>query len=167
MHQSERRRILRASAADSCVVCSRHSGRPDATASSFGLDAIGGRAVADVLLLEDDEAVRVLTESILQGCGHNTLSASTVEQAAALLEGDRNIDLLFTEIGLQGDVQAGLKLAQEAASRRPNLAVLYTSAQAVTDGMRELFADNSAFLPKPYTVEQLVTTLLVRFGIKG
>ena len=118
------------------------------------------------MVLEDEDAVRVLTESILQEHGYNTLSASSVEQANALLESDRNIDLLFTEIGLNGDVQAGLKLAREALERRPNIAVLYTSAASVTDGIRELFTEKSAFLSKPYSVDQLVTTLVAHFSIR-
>jgi DNA-binding NtrC family response regulator len=122
--------------------------------------------VADIMIVEDEEPVRVLVESVLQGHGHNTLSAGTVDQASALLESDKSIDLLFTEIGLQGDVQSGLMLAQEAVKRRPGLRVLYTSGQGVTDGMRELFVEKSAFLPKPYTVDQLLTTLIVHFSLK-
>jgi hypothetical protein len=36
----------------------------------------------------------------------------------------------------------------------------------VTDGMKALFVDNAALLPKPYTVDQLQTVLTVNFGIK-
>lgn len=122
--------------------------------------------MADILCVEDDDAFRTLVASILEANGHNTLSASTIDQATALLESDRNIDLLFTAIGLQGEVEAGLKLAQEALKRRPDLAVLYTSAQAVTDGMKELFVDKSAFLPKPYTEDQLAASLVVHFRLK-
>jgi hypothetical protein len=43
--------------------------------------------------------------------------------------------------------------------------VLYTTDRSVTDGMKARFAKNSAFLPKPYTVEQLLTTLTVYFRI--
>jgi hypothetical protein len=35
----------------------------------------------------------------------------------------------------------------------------------LTDGMKARFVKNSAFLPKPYTVEQLMTTLSVHFRI--
>ena len=122
--------------------------------------------MADILCLEDDDVFRTLVASVLEANGHNTLSASTIDQATALLESDRNIDLLFTEIGVQGDVEAGLKLAQEALKRRPDLAVLYTSAQAVTDGMKELFVERSAFLPKPYTEDQLAASLVVHFRLK-
>jgi len=101
--------------------------------------------VVDVLCVEDDDTVRTLAESILQTSGYATLSASTIDQAKALIESEKNINVLFTEIGLLGDVEAGLRLAQEARKQRPDLAVLYTSAQAVTDGMKELFAENSFF----------------------
>jgi CheY-like chemotaxis protein len=64
--------------------------------------------VALVLLVEDEEQVRVLTESYLQAEGHRTLSASTVEQALTLIQGDQPIELLFTDLSLHGDPSAGL-----------------------------------------------------------
>ena len=118
-----------------------------------------------VLVLEDDEQVRVLAESCLQGEGFTTLSAGTAEQAIALLGASDPIELLFTDLGLQGDPQAGLALAAKAVELRPSLKVLYTSGQGVTDGMIALFVEKSAYLPKPYTVDQLIATLRVKFGL--
>jgi hypothetical protein len=43
--------------------------------------------------------------------------------------------------------------------------VLYTTKRSLTDGMKARFVKNSAFLPKPYTVEQLLATLSVHFRI--
>ena len=108
----------------------------------------------------------MLAESCLQGEGHDTLSASTVSKALALLEGDAKVDVLFTELGLRGNPIAGLDLAVKAAERRPDLKILYTSGQGVTDGMKALFVEGAAFLPKPYTIDQLQTSLVVNFGIK-
>jgi two-component system cell cycle sensor histidine kinase/response regulator CckA len=122
--------------------------------------------MAAILIVEDETQVRVLSESYLQNQGHETLSAANAEEALAVLEVSKEIDLLFTDIGLQGDIQAGLTLAQRATGRRPDLRVLYTTGLAVTDGMKALFVENSAFLPKPYTVDQLQTVLTVKFGIK-
>ena len=120
-----------------------------------------------VLIVEEEEQVRVLAESFLQGEGHTTLSAGTVEQALALLESTEPIDLLFTDLTLQGDPEAGLTLATKAVELRPDLKVLYTAAMDVTDGMNALFVKNSAFLPKPYTVDQLKATLLIKFGLRS
>jgi DNA-binding NtrC family response regulator len=107
----------------------------------------------------------VLAESFLQAEGNKTLSAATIEQALALIEGDEPVDLLFVDLKIQDDVEGGLKLARKAVEARPNLRVLYTSGQAVTDGMKALFVERSIFLQKPYTVEQLATTLLAKFSI--
>lgn len=121
--------------------------------------------MAVVLIVEDEEQVRVLAESFLQGEGHKTLSAATTEQAMVLLEGEEPIDLLFIDLTMQDDPEAGLKVASKAAAIRPKLKVLYTSGQGVTDGMIALFVENSTYLPKPYTIDQLTATLVTRFSI--
>jgi DNA-binding NtrC family response regulator len=118
-----------------------------------------------ILIVEDEEQVRVLAESFLQTEGNKTLSAATIEQALVLIEGEEPVDLLFVDLKIQDDVEGGLKLAKKAVEARPKLKVLYTSGQGVTDGMIALFVEKSAFLPKPYTVEQLATTLLAKFSI--
>jgi DNA-binding NtrC family response regulator len=122
--------------------------------------------MAHVLIVEDEEQVRVLAESYLREQGHRTLSASTKEEALALLDVADAVELLFTDIGLGGAVHGGLELAKEAVERRPDLKVLYVTGQSVTDGMKAMFVENSTFLEKPYTVEQLQTSLLVHFEIK-
>jgi two-component system, cell cycle sensor histidine kinase and response regulator CckA len=122
--------------------------------------------MAAILIVEDEAQVRVLSESYLQNQGHETLSAANIAEALAVLALPEEIDVLFTDIGLQGDIQAGLTLAERATKRRPALRVLYTTGLAVTDGMKALFVENSAFLPKPYTIDQLQTILTVNFGIK-
>src|SRR5690349_14046330 len=124
-----------------------------------------GPIMASILVVEDEAQVLILAESYLAEHGHKTFSATTLEQALALIDSDKDIDVLFTDIGLGGNQQAGLELAQQAVERRPKLNVLYTTGQTLTDGMKELFVKGSAFLAKPYTVEQLTTTLSVYFKI--
>lgn len=123
--------------------------------------------MAVILLVEDEEQVRVLAESFLQTAGHTTLSAGSVEQALALFASPEPIDLLFIDLNLKGESEAGLSLATRAVEIRPELKVLYTSGQAVTDGMAALFVKDSAFLPKPYTVEQLGTMLGMKFEFRS
>ena len=115
--------------------------------------------MAVVLIVEDEEQVRVLAKSIIQDRGHTTLSASTLEQATALIEGDQTVELLFTDLGLHNDLQAGLTAAQEAVKHIPGLPVLYTSGQGLTDGMRAMFVDRNDFIAKPYTADQLCTAI--------
>src|SRR4029077_7035999 len=122
-------------------------------------------SMAVILLVEDEEQERVLAESFLKAEGNKALSAATIEQALARIEGDDPGELFFVNLKSQDDVEGGLKLARKAVEARPNLGVLYTSGQAVTDGMKALFVERSIFLQKPYTVEQLATTLLAKFSI--
>jgi two-component system cell cycle sensor histidine kinase/response regulator CckA len=129
-------------------------------------DLLGGWLAMAVIVVEDEEQVRVLAESVLQAEGHATLSAATADQALALLKGPEPIELLFVDLTLQGNPEAGLDLARKAVEARPDLKVLYTSALGVTDGMIALFVENSAFLPKPYSVDQLTATLRLKFGLR-
>src|SRR5262249_16784201 len=118
-----------------------------------------------VLIVEDEDQVRVLAESYLREQGHRTVSAATAEEALAVFEVVERIDVLFTDINLGGEIHAGLEAAKRARERQPDLAVLYTTGQAVTDGMRAMMVENSAVLEKPYTVDQLQTALSVHFRI--
>jgi CheY-like chemotaxis protein len=116
--------------------------------------------MALILVVDDQEQVRVLAESILRDSGHQTLSAATVDQALALVRADQAIELLLTDINLADDAQAGLvhpglELAQQALRLRPKLRVLYTTSASVTDGMKALFVEGSDVLQKPYDINQL------------
>jgi DNA-binding NtrC family response regulator len=108
-----------------------------------------------VLVVEDDENVRVLTESNIAELGHDTLSAANGTEALALLAESIRITLLFTDINMP-DGPDGLELARRAVELRPELRVLYTSGGGQADGMTALFVEGSIFLPKPYTREQLM-----------
>jgi CheY-like chemotaxis protein len=49
--------------------------------------------MARILIVEDDEQVRVLADSVLQEAGHNVIAAMGVEGATALLQADEKIDV--------------------------------------------------------------------------
>jgi two-component system, cell cycle sensor histidine kinase and response regulator CckA len=121
--------------------------------------------MAVVLLVEDEEQVRILAQSYLEEQGHKVLSAGTPRGAIALLEKTPDVDVLFTDTDLKGDIAAGIDLARKVVERWPEMKVLYATERSLTDGMKARFVKKSAFLPKPYTIEQLLTTLLVHFKI--
>jgi CheY-like chemotaxis protein len=123
--------------------------------------------MAVVLLVEDNDQVRVVVESYLEELGHKVFSAGSPQGALALLKQTPQIVLLFTDLELTSDSEAGLKLAREAVERRPDLKVLYTSGRGVTDGMKVRFVKDSTFLQKPYTVDGLRTVLREHFKIES
>jgi len=114
--------------------------------------------MATVLIVEDEESLRVLAESSIQELGYQTLSAGGPEQALALLA-ENDVDILFADLSMGDDIEAGLKLGRAATELKPALAVLYSTGRGITDGMRVMFTANSGFLAKPYTQDQLRTAL--------
>jgi len=121
--------------------------------------------MAVVLVVEDEDQVRVLAESYLEEQGHQVLSAGTLAGALALLQQSPAVDLLFTDLDLKGDMHAGIELAKAAVKLRPRLQVLYTTGRAITDGMKTRFVSGSATLAKPYTVDELRDSILANFQI--
>ena len=87
------------------------------------------------------------------------ISATGTDGAQALLDTGQSIDVLFIDLTLGGDLEAGLRVAQEARAARPELSVLYTTGAGVNAGMKALFSEPYLFLPKPYTFEQLTKSV--------
>jgi DNA-binding NtrC family response regulator len=83
--------------------------------------------MAAVLIVEDDEQVRVLAQSVLQEAGYSVIAATGVDGASALLDQEQQIDVLFIDLGLGNDPEAGLRVAQDAKAKRPELCVVYTT----------------------------------------
>jgi CheY-like chemotaxis protein len=92
---------------------------------------------------------------MIQDWGHETLVASDVDEALLLLRSPLRIDALFTDIYLKAAVLGGCDLAHLALVLRPNLRILYTTGNSLTETMRALFAKGGHFVGKPYTQQQL------------
>jgi CheY-like chemotaxis protein len=114
-----------------------------------------GFLMAVILIVEDDVFIGAIAEMMIQKGGHQTLSASDVPEALSLLRSAQPIDALFTDVYLKNAVHGGCELAHQAIELRPNLRVLYTTGNTVTDKMKALFAEGTKFLCKPYTQPQL------------
>ncbi|MGH6680462.1 MAG: ATP-binding protein, partial [Bradyrhizobium sp.] len=84
----------------------------------------GGRET--ILVVEDDELVRKYVITQVQSLGYATLQAANATEALVLIDDNPSIDLLFTDIIMQGPMN-GRHLADEAIKRRPNLKTLFTS----------------------------------------
>jgi signal transduction histidine kinase/ActR/RegA family two-component response regulator len=117
-----------------------------------------------VLVVEDDERVRHLSVDALRELGYTVVQAADANQALAVLTIQPRIDLLFTDI-VMPDMN-GRRLADKARETWPDLKVLYTTGYTrnaiVHNGMLDA---NVAFLPKPFTIEQL--SVKVRQVIDG
>ena len=111
--------------------------------------------MAVIQIVEDDVFIREVAEMIIQDLGHQILTASDVDEALSILRSPQPIDAMFTDIYLKTLVQGGCALAQEAIALRPNLRVLYTTGNSITEKMKALLIQGTHFLRKPYTQHQL------------
>jgi PAS domain S-box-containing protein len=82
-----------------------------------------------ILVVEDDPDVRGYTVETLLELGYRVLEAVDGPSALRQLDTNLEIDLLFTDVGLPGEMN-GRELADEAARRRRGLKVLFTSGYA-------------------------------------
>jgi CheY-like chemotaxis protein len=111
--------------------------------------------MAVILVVEDEVFTREIAEMMIRDWGHETLSACDVDEALVHLRSPHHIDALFTDIYLKSAVLGGCDLARQAIELRPNLRVLYTTGNFVTDAMKALFVEGMDCLSKPYTEQQL------------
>ena len=111
--------------------------------------------MAVVLIVEDDVFIREIAEMMIQDWGHQTLSASDVDEALLILRSPQHIDALFTDIYLKTAVLGGCDLAHQAIALRPKLRVLYTTGNSMSDKMKALFVEGTHCLRKPYSEVQL------------
>ncbi len=79
-----------------------------------------------ILVVEDNDDVRELAESMLEMAGYEVLSAPSGERALGLLESGEQADLLFTDVIMPGGMN-GLELIERVHAKRPGLPVLVTT----------------------------------------
>ena len=118
--------------------------------------------MATVLIVEDQTQILALAQSLLEEEGYKTLSATTADGALAVLAEAKAVDILLVDIILSGDMQAGIELAKHAVEMNPGLKVIYSTALTLTDCVKALLLPGAVVLEKPYTLDQLLTSLLER-----
>ena len=116
--------------------------------------------MAKILIVEDEATILLLVKSVLKHAGHDTLTASTLTEAQAILDSDQHLDLVVTDIQLGEGTEAGIQIGQIIAQSRAGTPVIYASGRALTDGMQQLLVEPSVFVPKPYTDEKMLAALL-------
>jgi PAS domain S-box-containing protein len=105
---------------------------------------------ATVLLVEDDDLIRLTTTAMLSDIGCKVREAGTAQEALKILD-EQPVDILLTDVGLPG--VSGLQLARDVHARRPNLClVLATGDSGVKSEAAQLGA---TLIVKPYTPTSL------------
>ena len=112
-----------------------------------------------ILVVEDNELVRQLVEKMLASLGYEVVSASDGNEALSLIEGEDNIDLLFTDVVMPGGL-SGRQVADRARAIRPDLPVLFTSGYTENAIVHQGRLDEGVhLLQKPYRRDKLATKI--------
>ncbi|MCF8503065.1 MAG: response regulator, partial [Rhodospirillum sp.] len=107
-----------------------------------------------ILLVEDEDAVRVFGSRALRNKGYTVLEARSGEGAMDVLEAGEVIDLLITDMVMPG--MDGATLAVKARENRPGLRIILISGYS-EDVIKGDVVDqpNTHFLPKPFSLKAL------------
>lgn len=108
-----------------------------------------------ILVVEDDPSVQATVVDTLAGLGYSVIKADNAEVALGIVEQNRDIDLLFTDVVMPGQLRSP-ELAEKAKQLIPGLKVLFTSGYTqdaiVHDGRLD---PGLHLLSKPYDRDQL------------
>ena len=114
--------------------------------------AIGAESI---LVVEDDDALRVHSVETLRELGYRVLTAPNGAAALDILSHDPQVDLLFTDIVMPGALN-GRQLADEATRRRPGLKVLFTTGYTRNAIVHHGRLDPGVqLIVKPFSYEEL------------
>jgi PAS domain S-box-containing protein len=117
-----------------------------------------------ILLVEDDDLVRVHAMQLLESLGYLVVAASNGPEALELLRKNIPCDLLFTDVIMPGGM-TGPKLAEAAHALRPGLPVLYTSGYTENAIIHHGRVDPGVnLLHKPYRKPELAAKIRAVLG---
>ena len=112
-----------------------------------------------ILLVEDNELLLASTTEMLQRHGYRVLTAADGSTALHTLEVEKDIQLLFTDVGLPGGLN-GRQLADAARRLRPDLKVLFTTGYTRNAIIHQGRLDPGVeLIAKPFTYAALLAKI--------
>ncbi len=114
----------------------------------------GGAFMADILIADDDEALRALVERTLLSEGHSVQVVGDGGEALERFQSGALPDVLIADIDMP--VIDGIALAGQALSMQPQLRILMISGMTERlEAAATISAVHLATLQKPFTLEAL------------
>jgi CheY-like chemotaxis protein len=113
----------------------------------------------EVLVVDDEDAVRTLIGRILEAAGHRVTQAASAEMAiAAAKTASARFNLILTDVVL--GAEDGLATLDTLRAAHPGAAVIVMSGYSPTpERVAELSRQGAEFLPKPFGAVQLMAAL--------
>jgi CheY-like chemotaxis protein len=113
-----------------------------------------GTEMPTVLVVEDDILIRDVVSEELTEAGFDVVQVGNADKAIEILEAQRDIHLVFTDIDMPGSMD-GLKLAAAVRDRWPPVHIIITTGKA----RPMVIPVNAIFIPKPYLGKAVVSAM--------
>ncbi|MEP7032059.1 MAG: response regulator [Pseudolabrys sp.] len=110
-----------------------------------------------VLMVEDEILITTLVTETLCEYGFDVHAVADGESALRYLDSGPEVDVLFTDINLYGNMD-GAMLAKQVRARRPDIPIVYCSGRYSPSALSPLMS-RSIFLKKPYDPGELCMLL--------
>ena len=105
-----------------------------------------------ILMVEDEVLASEYLEFVLQRAGYEPIPAASAEEALAVLEHRRDVELVVTDINLPG--MNGLQLAALVRGQWPAINIIVVTGYS--SPRSEEIPTGSLFVPKPYSAEKII-----------
>jgi PAS domain S-box-containing protein len=120
-----------------------------------------------VLVVDDEDAVRMLVTDLLADIGCQYLEAADGPAGLAILDSPARIDLLITDVGLPKGMN-GRQLADAARQKRPDLKILFITGYAENAVIGNGHLDPGMhILTKPFPMEVMSARIRELLGTGG
>jgi two-component system cell cycle sensor histidine kinase/response regulator CckA len=124
--------------------------RPEAKKNAISSD----RAVGTVLVVDDEETVRMVAKRALEHRGYHVVTAENGEQAIEILSSHPDIAAVVLDLAMP--VMTGDQAAVLLRNQRPGLPIILSSGYPESEATRRFAGHGvTAFLQKPYTAHSL------------
>ena len=135
----------------------KYSARPTVIAAVEEADTVQGKG--NILLVEDEEAVRDMIDLFLESVGFSVIVAKTPEDAIEICRSTKNIDCVLSDVIMPG--LNGRQLSEEIHTIRPKLPFVFMSgytSDIITD--QGITGEGHQFIRKPLNFKDLKEKLL-------
>ena len=146
-----------------CLYLPTSPSAPVEDAATAGPTARG--AGERVLVVEDEDAVRMLVREVLEELGYEAVEIADPAAALPCLRSGERIDLMISDIGMPGI--NGRELADEARRLRPGLPILFITGYAEHATTLTDFLDpGMTLITKPFTLDKLAGSISALIGAR-
>lgn len=109
-----------------------------------------------ILIVDDEEDIRMLIEGLLDDEGYDTLTASNSDQAYSLIEAE-GPDLVIQDIWLQGSPHDGMAILQTVKNTNPSIPFIMISGHGTIEtAVSSIKVGAYDFIEKPFKSDRLL-----------